>query len=694
VAECEWQLAHLTSRAVIVNCDESSGGIAVLNGAKLRVFFVCLVFLFAATLANAEQWVALGPDGGDARSITYDPTNPDRIYLGTSAGEMFLSNDGGNTWSRFAHFGTGYDYVLDSVAVDPKDPNIIYVGAWSVENDGGDVYKSTDRGKTWRALPGIHRESVRALALAPSDPNAIAVGALDGVHRSLDGGETWEKITPANQAELKNFESIAFDPTSVNIVYAGTWHLPWKTDDGGRTWQNIKQGIIDDSDVFSIIVDPKHPSVVYASACSGIYKSDSAGEQFKKVQGIPSSARRTRVLQQDPANSAVVYAGTTEGLWRTQDAGTTWTRIGPANLVVNDVMVDPRNSQVVYVATDRTGVLISRDGGNTFMASNRGFSHRQVTTVVADKDDANRLYAAMVNNREFGGIFMSSNGGTNWAPIIAGLGTRDIFSLDQTDSGALVAGTNQGLFTLERNSATWKPISTTLSERIKIVPVRVRKKGGPKTVEHREWVKGEISGRVAEVKAGETQWFAATTQGLYRSLDEGRSWTGGPVLGHKEFVGVDATDKKVLAASPDAVMLSEDGGNTWSELKLPNYVSRVNAVTIGPNSELWIVTHMGAFRTKDAGASWEHSMLGQPVSNLTYVAYDRPNSRLLAVAGGKKEVFESRDGGDTWTLAASSHWPIRNIAVSNGRMLAVTDFNGVLAQTEPEAVSKAAGGGN
>ena len=50
----------------------------------------------------------------------FDPSNPDRIYLGTSAGEMFLSNDGGQTWARFAHFGTGYDYVLDSVAVDPK----------------------------------------------------------------------------------------------------------------------------------------------------------------------------------------------------------------------------------------------------------------------------------------------------------------------------------------------------------------------------------------------------------------------------------------------------------------------------------------------------------------------------------------------------------------------------------------------
>jgi photosystem II stability/assembly factor-like uncharacterized protein len=359
-------------------------------------------------------------------------------------------------------------------------------------------------------------------------------------------------------------------------------------------------------------------------------------------------------------------------------------------------MVDPRNSLLVYVATDRTGVLVSRDGGSTFAASNRGFSHRQVTAVLADNDDAGRLYVAMINNREYGGIYMSTNAGTSWSQMNTGLGTRDIFSLNQTDSGALVAGTNQGVFTLERNGATWKAISMTLSEKRRMVPVRVRKKGGPKTTERHDWIKGEISGRVVELKTGNAQWFAATSQGLYRSLDGGKSWTGGSVLGHKEFVSVDALDKQVLAASPGAATLSDDGGNTWSELKLPTYVSRINAVTIGPNSELWIVTHMGAFRTKDAGLSWEHSMLGWPVSNLTYLTYDRRNSRLLAVASGKKEVFESRDGGDTWTLAASSHWPIRNIAVSNGKMLAVTDFNGVLAQTPTEAAPavKSAGGGN
>src|SRR5207237_22260 len=151
-----------------------------------------------------------------------------------------------------------------------------------------------------------------------------------------------------------------------DIIYAGTWHLPWKTINGGATWHSIKTGIIDDSDVFSIIVDRTDSAVVYASACSGIYKSESAGDSFRKVQGIPASARRTRVLHQDPLQPDTVYAGTTEGLWRTTDAGASWKRITPANVIVNDVLMDPQRPGRVLVATDRGGVLASSDGGATF----------------------------------------------------------------------------------------------------------------------------------------------------------------------------------------------------------------------------------------------------------------------------------------------------------------------------------------
>lgn len=656
--------------------------------------FILLGVLFATGSLFAEEWISLGPEGGDARSLAYDPANPDRIFLGTSAGELFVSKNGGEVWSRQAHLGAGNDYVLDNIAIDPRDPRIVYVGAWSIENNGGDVFKSTDGGDTWTALPGIKGKSIRAMALSPSNSQVLAVGALDGVYRSQDAGGTWEKITPANHPELKNFESIAIDPKDSAVIYAGTWHLPWKTENGGQTWSNIKQGIIDDSDVFSIIVDQRNPMNVFVSACSGIYKSETAGKQFRKVQGIPFSARRTRVLQQDPQTATVVYAGTTEGLWKTKDYGTTWARVSPPTHIVNDVLVDPRNSQTVLLATDRNGVLMSRDGGNTFVASNRGFSHRQVMAVVADKSNPGRLYAALINNRELGGVFASSDNGGTWTQLHQGLGARDIFSLDQADSGALIAGTNQGIFAFDRQTGKWSPSNIRLTEKTKIVRVRKPRKGQPKTTIKREWVKGEIRGRVSEVRTITDRWFAATSQGLFRSLDSGKTWTGGPVLGHIDFFSVDGSGKTVFASTFRSVLLSADGGDTWTDLKLPPFVSRISSVALGPKSELWIQTNLGAFRSKDNGTTWDHVMTGQPLVNFSYVRYDRSGERLVGIAGARNMIFESRDGGDTWNLLSNTHYPIRNLAIDGSRVFAVTEFNGVVAQPRGggEPVSASGGG--
>src|SRR5262249_39709127 len=228
------------------------------------------------------------------------------------------------------------------------------------------------------------------------------------------------------------------DPRDPNVVYAGTWHLAWKTADAGANWQHINKGMIDDSDVFSIIVDSSNPSVVFASACSGIYKSENAGELFHKVQGIPFSARRTRVLKQDPSNPAVVYAGTTEGLWKTADAGKTWKRVSNPEVVVNDVLVDPRNSQRVLLATDRSGVMASDDGAQTFVASNHGYTHRYVTSILADKHDPNTILVGVVNDKEWGGVFVSHDGGREWMQKSAGLGGRDVFALKQASNGALI----------------------------------------------------------------------------------------------------------------------------------------------------------------------------------------------------------------------------------------------------------------
>ena len=293
----------------------------------------------------------------------------------------------------------------------------------------------------------------------------MIAGTLKGVYRSEDGGVQWNQISPPGSMDIHEVESIAIDPKDPRTVYAGTWHLPWKTTDGGANWHNIKQGLIEDSDVFSIIIDPTEPNVVYTSACSGIYRSNTGGELYKKIQGIPMTARRTRVLMLDPTNHNTVYAGTTEGLYKTTDGGATFRRMTEPEVIVNDVYVDPKNPQHVMLATDRSGVLESQDAGISFKASNAGFSQRQVSSLLVDAKSPQTIYAGVVNDKTYGGVFVSHDDGATWSQQSNGLEGRDVFSLSQATDGSIVAGTNAGIFRLEGRSGSQTARSSRVSRR-------------------------------------------------------------------------------------------------------------------------------------------------------------------------------------------------------------------------------------
>ena len=407
------------------------------------------------TLAQQASWVPVGPDGGDARSFAADPSNDKHLYLGTTNSWIYQTEDGGASWQRLAKLAKTDDLMLDNIVVDESDPKTLLVGAWVIDHPEGGLFISHDAGKTWTTVEAMKGQSIRALTQAPSDAKVWIAGTLRGVFRSEDGGVQWTQITPVGSMDLHEVESIAIDPRDPRTVYAGTWHLPWKTTDGGANWHNIKQGLIDDSDVFSIIINPVVPNIVYTSACSGIYRSDNGGELYHKIQGIPMTARRTRVLMLDPTSPNTVYAGTTEGLYKTLDGGATFRRMTGPDVIVNDVYVDPKNPQHVLLATDRSGVLESDDAAATFKAANSGFSQRQVASLLVDAKTPQTILAGVVNDKSYGGVFVSHDGGANWSQQSNGLQGRDVFSLSQSADGVILAGTNAGIFRWD--GANWQP---------------------------------------------------------------------------------------------------------------------------------------------------------------------------------------------------------------------------------------------
>ena len=665
-----------------------------MNWGFLRKSLVVVAFgLVSTALLASGSWQVLGPDGGDARSLAYDSHNPDHMLLGTSTGQLFVSNDAGHSWSRFARLG-GDDYVLDHIAIDPQNPKHIYVSAWSVSSQQiGDVFRTRDGGKNWEALPAMHGKSIRAMAMFHANSKVLVAGALDGVFRSMDGGNSWERMSPVNHADIKNIESFAVDPKDPNTVYAGTWHLAWKTADGGATWQQIKKGMIDDSDVFSLIVDHSNPSVVFASACSGIYKSESAGNQFSKIQGIPFSARRTRVLKQDPTNENIVYAGTTEGLWKTSDLGKTWKRVSNPEIVVNDVLVDPRDSNHVLLATDRSGVMASTDGTQSWTTSNKGYAHRYVSALLADAKEADTFYVGLVNDREYGGVFYTRDAGRTWLQRSAGLGGRDIFALKQAASGTLVAGTNRGMFALDRNATQWRSLNSVVIEQI--VKAAKSKKGSKKAATTTITKKaGELDARVNDLELGSQRWLAATTQGIYSSTDQGKSWKGGPIMGQKEFVSVRAQGSFMLAATRSGAMVSNDSGATWKQTGLPSYLTGIRGSALSHDGGIVIAAREGIYRSGDAGNNWEHVVNGLPSKDITSVSFDEHRKRFLATSDSTGVIFVSSDSGRSWQRGPDTGFPLRRVSVVGGRFVAATPFDGVVLQPEDGNISAAAGTGS
>jgi len=658
-----------------------------------------LVCLISCLPLHAANWIPSGPDGGDARAFAADPQDDSHLYLGTATGWIYESHDQGAKWKRLALVGGRDDLALDSLVVDRANPKHILVGAWVLGSVDGGLFISDDGGVTWRSDADMKGQSIRALTPAPSNPQILVAGTLKGVYRSNDGGEHWTLISPQGSQELHEVESIAIDPDDPQTIYAGTWHLPWKTTDGGAHWANIKQGIIDDSDVFSIIVDPKDAKTVYASACSGIYKSQTAGETFKKVQGIPSTARRTRVLMQDPQNLNIVFAGTTEGLYRSTDAGANWQRMTGQEVIVNDVFVDPKNTNRVLLATDRSGVLASNDGGSSFSASDSGFSARQVTAYVSDLQHPSTLYVGVVNDKTFGGVFVSENGGLNWVQKAAGLDGHDVFSLGQASDGTVLAGTGHGIYRLKgdlwsRVEDVTAPVEPAPAAPAKRKKGSTTKKGVPaqkiRTANVRKTRAEDKNLPEASVDAiartGDTL-YAATSEGLLSSENAGASWklVEGPARHAWNFVS--GAKSTVVVADLRTAMISLDAGQKWESMPLPQEINQLGALAVDDSGAVWIGGREGVYVSSDHGASWQ-TLKNLYVQDANSLFFDEASQRLLITSNNKNTLVYALQLPDRTVRYWKSGWHLRMVRPDGDSLLGVTLYDGVVLQ--PKMVDSSA----
>ena len=128
------------------------------------------------TASSPSNWRMVGPFGGNARALAYDPSDPDHILAGTGAGALFDSTDNGLHWRPFAQLGPDHDLTLQALAFDPAHPGTIYAGGWSITGSGGGFFLTRDGGRSWSEPAALRGKSIQALALSPSDPQMLVAG--------------------------------------------------------------------------------------------------------------------------------------------------------------------------------------------------------------------------------------------------------------------------------------------------------------------------------------------------------------------------------------------------------------------------------------------------------------------------------------------------------------------------------------
>jgi photosystem II stability/assembly factor-like uncharacterized protein len=686
-----------------------------LGGAPLNTAAV-METTSTVTMGQERVWKMSGPFGGDVAAMAIDPRNGQRLFVGTNDGQLFRSTDSGVTWQRVKPGVKAAGYALGIIHFDHTRPNVIYIGATQIKdavNDatGGAIFVSQDGGESWREIEVMRGRSIRGLVQSVKDENMLLVAARDGIYRSKDRGTSWERITPDNDPELRNFHSVATDPRDANLIYVGTTHLPWKTADGGLTWTRAgskETGMIDDSDIFCISIDGTNPDTIFMSACSGIYKSTTASEKWTKIQGMPFTSRRTHVIYQHPSRPEVLFAGTTEGLWFTRDSGQTWvpSAMSPRRQVINAVAIHADQPDRIYIGTEDNGILISTDGGETFEPSNLGFVNRQIRVVAYDRTERGRVYAGVLYDKENGGFFVSDDGGLTWQQSARGMGISDVFSIYQSTEQpeVIYAGTNHGLYRSDNRGLSWnkvvkeKPVEPVAAEpaksgssrtQVKNV-VQARQKNAKAAKPRTQVVKKPVTPAPTEPavplddsidlqkqifsvapifprsSADAGGLIAATWDGLFITRDEKKGWkqikfenTSVPYF--KVVTTNPAIPGVILVGTEDGLFVSRDNGDTFAPMPIAQKSRSIQTIVFDPRepATIYLGTNDGLFLTHDGGANWELRGNGLRTSLGTSAIVVNPNNPDELYVNDQRQggLFHSENKGRSWEQIDTSRLP-------------------------------------
>ncbi|HEY6004208.1 MAG TPA: choice-of-anchor D domain-containing protein [Anaeromyxobacter sp.] len=690
---------HPATKSVMYVTDNNAGVILSTNGGRTW------------KPSNAGITVKGGPTG-DAYtifSLTVDPNDPNIVWAGTNGDNkafgVFKSTDGGATWAlKSAGIAdAGYGIVFRGFTVQPGSSAVVYAQAElptpvhgrEFDRVQGVVYKTTDGGESWTQLwptaPALGDNLARYVIVDPGDANTLylSTGIFDreaynsdcaagvagaggvGVLKSTDGGAHWSAMN-GGLTDLY-VGSLRMHPTNRLVLFAATGNNAcsggyegsvvsglFRTIDGGATWSKVISGDIMTAVAFS----PSDPSVVYAGSAGAFYRSADGGASFTRY---------------------------------TKPSGWEWGPPGVRAGVPIDVVVDPDDPNLLYANNYGGGVFRSRDGARSWEIWSQGYSGADVhAAVVADASAANVLAIGR------SGPFKSPNYGLDWIGIGNGAATFPEWYSIAAQPGhpevILVADEHQGVILRSTDGG---------GDFVEVLRNPGADAADPAKREGFKALSFAPS-NPAVVYAGVAKDRGTIDSGtpfgnvLYKSVNGGATFTVPSTdldgLNVYRFLVAPADANTVWAATSGGLFRSVNGGTSWTKLTGGNG-GPFAAVAVDPSSPSAIVAsekNVGIWVSTDGGATWPGGPYNTGFTNaspaVVALAFDPSGGGAIYAGDFYSGVYRSTDGGKSW-----SGWPdagmsglavraVKDLAIAGGVVYATTQGGGVFRLGGPAIV--------
>lgn len=517
------------------------------------------------------------------------------------------------------------------------------------------------------------------LVTNPTNSKIIYAGTWgNGVFKSTDGGLTWGKSS--NGLEDLHINSLAIDPQNPNILYAGTYNEEvYKTTNAGETWSHSSQGVQDGAIIYTIAIDPYNPDIIYIGTRGKfavepppwegiVYRSKNEGTNWTPVlENIGGDQQQDWAydIVVNPKNHCMVFVAMHEyGVYRSLNCGDSWESMngdGLTDLSGRALVINPSgtDSDAVYYGTwHRTGIYKSTNNGDSW--SNQ-FLYSKIYNMDLDPQQPSILFAADF----YEGILKTTNGGGSWANI--GLGDNLLYTVmvNPLQHTQIFVGTaGNGIFRSDQSGSGWAHSQTGLNNSL-ITGIQIH-------------------------PSQSTQLFTSTSRGGFQiSLNSGESWQ----QINNGLTDLDASGFMLHPQNPNQVYLWTFGGGLFT-CTLPD--CKWNQKNIGlPVMDLLSTSGSGFFpqneleselvaNSEDLMIEDTKSVSYQPLNDLEISVI---NPAIVYLAISENGVYKSTNGTESWSQAGLSGQNVQKLALhpANSDIVYGSVFNSDLVYTTSNA---------